>query len=377
MPDISLMMKPASAGCNLRCRYCFYADEAASRAEGARGVMTRETAALCARKALEHADGGMVTFAFQGGEPSLAGLEFFEHFVEDVRAANTRGSRVALAFQTNGVRIDDAWAAFFARHDFLVGVSIDGCAQVHDLLRPAPGGAPSHAVVAENLRRLRRFGVACNTLTVVTKQLARSVEDTYAFFASEGAAYQQYIPCMDPLGAKRGRLDYSLTPRAYAKFLHRLFLLWRADLGRGRYISIRHFDNWMGILVGRPPESCNMRGRCSVQYVAESDGSIYPCDFYCLDEWRLGDVHSGSFADFDERRRALGFIERSLPVPDECRRCPWYPLCRNGCPRDRVERPGKPALNYYCDAHREFFSLHAQGLADAARLILEKGLTPE
>lgn len=363
MPPVHLMLKPASAGCNLRCRYCFYADEAASRAVGVRGVMTRETAALAARRALEHAEGSC-TFAFQGGEPTLAGLEFFERFVEDAKAANTRGVRVAYAFQTNGVALDDRWAAFFAKNNFLVGVSLDGTAAVHDALRPAPGGNPSHAVVLENLRRLRRFGVACNVLTVVTKQLARNVRETYELFGREDLRYQQYIPCMDPLGEAHGAHDYSLTPREYGKFLHRLFCLWKADLDRGRYVSIRHFDNWMGILLGNPPESCNMRGVCSVQYVAEADGSVYPCDFYCLDEWKLGDVRTDSFADLDARREALGFLARSVPVPDECRRCPWYALCRNGCPRDRE---GAENRNIYCAAHREFFSLHARELADAAR----------
>lgn len=370
MPAVSMMIKPASAGCDLRCRYCFYADEAAHRAQGVRGRMTRRTAALCAGKALEYARGGPCSFVFQGGEPSLAGLNFFEDFVRDAEAANTARSPLHWSFQTNGYSLDDAWAAFFARHGFLVGVSIDGAAAVHDALRPAAGGAPSHAVVLKNLRRLRRFGGECNTLTVVTKQLAANVGQAYAFFRDEGIAFQQYIPCMDPLEGTA--TDCSLTPKTYARFLHRLFLLWKEDLDRGRYLSIRHFDNWMGILAGRPPESCNMLGVCSPQFVVEADGSVYPCDFYCLDQWLLGNIAEGTLAEMEARSRALGFVERSLPVPEECRRCPWYPLCRNGCPRDR-DRTGKTR---YCEAHREFFSLHARDLAQAARTILVHGLQP-
>ena len=373
MPPVHLMLKPASAGCNLRCKYCFYADEAACRAEGMRGMMTRETAALAAEKALAHAE-GLCTFAFQGGEPTLAGLSFFKDFVAAAERANRRGVRIDYAFQTNGIALDEEWAAFFAEHHFLVGVSIDGCAAVHDALRPFPDGSPSHARVMRNLRMLRDAGVECNVLTVVTKQLARSVRETYECFRDEGLLYQQYIPCMDPLGEARGGHGYSLSAKDYAKFLHRLFCLWKADLDAGRYVSVRHFDNWMSILLGRPPESCNMRGTCGVQYVAEADGSVYPCDFYCLDEWKLGDVHTDDFAAMDARRAQLKFIERSLPVPDECRRCPWYALCRNGCPRDRVPQPGgAPPKNCYCDAHREFFSLHARELRDAARLIVSRG----
>ena len=115
-----------------------------------------------------------------------------------------------------------------------------------------------------------------------------------------------------------------------------------------------------------------MLGVCSPQFVVEADGTVYPCDFYCLDEWALGSVAANTLEEMEARSRALGFVARSLPVPDECRRCPWYPLCRNGCPRDR-DSTGKTR---YCDAHREFFSLHARDLAQAARIIVSKGLRP-
>ena len=133
-------------------------------------------------------------------------------------------------------------------------------------------------------------------------------------------------------------------------------------------MSVRHFDNWIGILMGRPPESCNMRGACAIQYVVEADGSVYPCDFYCLDEWKLGNVMQDDLAACDEKRRQLRFVERSLPAPQQCRECPWYALCRNGCPRDRVQEPGDPvAINYFCEAHREFFGLHIREMQQIAQ----------
>ncbi len=366
MPPVHVMIKPASAGCNMRCSYCFYADEAASRQVGARGIMSPDTAAQIVKKALAHARGSC-SFIFQGGEPTLAGLDFFRHFVELVNGQRPPDVAVSYAFQTNGLLIDEEWARFFADNRFLVGVSMDGPAEVHDRLRPLAGGGAFHALVLDRLRLLRRAGVECNVLTVVTRQLARDIARTYDFFKEEGILYQQYIPCMDPLDAARGGQAYSLTPREYAKFLHRLFVLWKKDLDRGLYVSVRHFDNWLSILLGRPPESCNMLGVCSVQYVVEADGSVYPCDFYCLDQWALGSVLREDFDAFDARRRQLGFVERSLPVPPECGRCPWRALCRNGCPRDRVRQPGQTwAKNYYCDAYREFFSLHFRDLQQAA-----------
>ena len=159
-----------------------------------------------------------------------------------------------------------------------------------------------------------------------------------------------------------------LLGKEYAKFLHRLFCRWKADLDSGKYVSVRHFDNWIGILMGRPPESCNMRGACAIQYVVEADGSVYPCDFYCLDEWKLGNVMQDDLAACDEKRRQLHFVERSLPAPQQCRECPWYALCRNGCPRNRVQKPGDlVAINYFCKAHRGLFGLHIREMQQIAQ----------
>lgn len=371
MPNVSVMIKPASSGCDLDCRYCFYSDEAKHRKHAMRGIMSEETADLVIQRAFEFSGGGGCSFVFQGGEPSLAGLSFFEHFVDTVKASNSLHSPVSYSFQTNGLHIDDSWAMFFSRHDFLVGVSIDGIAAVHDAVRTAPGGGANHAAVLESLRCLRRFHVKFNTLSVVTKQLAQNIQASYELLKQEGVTFQQYIPCMEPLETHGKRPDYSLTPKMYGKFLHRLFSLWKSDLMKGRYISIRHFDNWMGIALGRAPESCNMRGICSPQFVVESDGSVYPCDFYCLDEWLLGNVRALSFEEMLGRSCALGFIDRSVAfIPEECRQCPWYSLCRNGCPRDR-DSSGKTR---YCDAHRVFFGLHARDISEAARLIIAKDL---
>lgn len=217
-----------------------------------------------------------------------------------------------------------------------------------------------------------RTGVECNTLTVVTKQLAQNIQQTYRLFSEIGVTYQQYIPCMDPLGAARGTFPYSLTPKEYAKFLHRLFCLWKKDLEQGKYVSVRHFDNWMSILMGFSAESCNMRGQCSVQYVMEADGSVYPCDFYCLDDWLLGNILHDEFSALDDRRKALHFIERSQAIPEECQKCNWYVLCRNGCPRDRVCLNGQGIpRNYYCEAHREFFGLHMRNLEQIVVMLTE------
>lgn len=193
MPPIHVLIKPASAGCNMRCRYCFYADEAACRQEGMWGIMSRETARAAIRRALAHAEGSC-TFMFQGGEPPLAGLDFFRFFADTVRQENRRGVQISYAFQTNGLALDAQWAEFLAQNQVLVGISMDGTAQVHDALRPAADGSGTHSTVMENLQMLRRAGVECNVLAVMTRQLARSINQTYDFFPSRAYSTSSTSP---------------------------------------------------------------------------------------------------------------------------------------------------------------------------------------
>lgn len=146
--------------------------------------------------------------------------------------------------------------------------------------------------------------------------------------------------------------------------------MWYEDLQHGEYISIRHLDNWLSIMLGERPEACNMSGQCSIQFVVEGDGGVYPCDFYVLDEWRMGTVGEASFAEMQQGEVAARFISASLHVPDQCRSCRWYGLCRNGCRRDRMVTPdGEIDLNCYCAAYQRFFSQRERQLMDAVRLI--------
>ena len=154
---------------------------------------------------------------------------------------------------------------------------------------------------------------------------------------------------------QRGEAGYHLSAENYGDFLIRLFDLWFEDLKKGEYISIRHLDNWLSILLGERPEACNMAGQCSVQFVIEGDGGVYPCDFYVLDEWRMGTVGETSFAEMQRGEVAQRFIQASLRVPEQCRACRWYGLCRNGCRRDRIVLPGGDIdLNCYCKAYQRF-----------------------
>lgn len=363
MHPINVMIKPASASCNLRCKYCFYADEAAIRQVPNYGKMSRETLEEVVRLFMQNARGSC-TFAFQGGEPTLAGLDFFEDVVRLEQKYSRPGLRVTNALQTNGMVIDADWCRFLAKNHFLVGLSMDGVKQTHDLYRQGPGGAGSFAQVQRAAQLMTQHGVEFNILTVVTRQLAKNITTVYNSYIKRGYLYHQYIPCMDALESQRGGEEYSLTPKEYGEFLKKLFDLWFNDLRRGFVVSVRYFDNLMMMLNGRPPESCAMAGHCNVQYLVEADGSVFPCDFYALDAFRLGRIPENTLEELDQKRKEIRFIEDSLQKPAKCQACPWLALCRGGCRRDCVDGPA--SLNYYCESYREFFAYAAPRLRQAA-----------
>lgn len=353
MRDAHFLIKPVSGLCNMRCRYCFYADEMKHRSRACYGRMEEATVQMLLQRAFEGTQRSC-TFLFQGGEPTLAGLDFYRRFVELARTLNRKGLQISYALQTNGYGLHEEWAEFFAQEKFLVGLSIDGYAALHDLYRVDGKGDGTARRVLRGAELLRQHGVAFNVLTVVTAQAAKHVEKIYRFFQRQGFAYQQYIPCLDPLGAVRGREQFSLLPEQYEAFLKKLFDLWYADVTRGQPVSIRYFDNLLGMLLGQAPESCGMLGRCARQLVVEADGRVYPCDFYVLDGYCIGNVHTDSMEKLEQNREATGFVEKSLEKDADCLACRWHFLCYGGCRRDR-EQNGLMERNYFCAAYRGFF----------------------
>lgn len=369
---MNLLIKPASGACNMRCRYCFYADEMAHREKAVIGMMSVGTLEVIVRRALETAE-RECCFMFQGGEPTLAGIEFYRKLIGFTSGYNTRRLRVSYAIQTNGFALDEDWAELFTRNKFLVGLSLDGPRELHDLNRRAAGGRGSFDEVMRTVALFDRHGVDYNILSVVTGESARRAVSIYNFFASKKFRYQQYIPCLDGFDADP-TAPRALTAKQYATFLRRIFDVWYADISSGKYVYNRTFENWMSIMLGRLPESCGMAGFCSPQYTIEADGSVYPCDFYVLDGYRLGNLLTDSFADLDRRRDELGFVERSRKLPDECSACRWLPLCRGGCYRERIGGNGEaPPKNRFCETYREFFPYAADRLAAAARMLTSPG----
>ena len=350
MPPLSLMIKPASGRCNLRCRYCFYADETASREVPDYGMMSEEMLEKVLQKALSEAEGSL-TVAFQGGEPTLRGLPFFERAAAILQEHARPGLKSSLALQTNGTLLDDSWCRFFKENQVLVGLSIDGTAGIHNRNRVDAKGEATLDTVLAAASLLKKHRVDFNTLTVVTDDTARRIDIIYAFFRKQGLLWQQYIPCLDGLGEAEGYL----TAEGYSRFLCRLFDLWEADVQAGRHIYIRQFENYLGMLMGRPPEACGMMGHCTQQWLIEADGSTYPCDFYALDDYYLGNFATDSLAKMDERRDALRFIEDSKEKDEACRLCRYHPICLGGCRRDRDPGDGQLQRTRFCEGYQMFF----------------------
>ena len=371
MPALSLLIKPASGNCNMRCRYCFYADELDNREIRSYGKMSVDTMHTIVDKAMEYGD-YECTIAFQGGEPTLAGLDFYRDLVAYVTAhENPKKLKIHYALQTNGYLINEEWAAFLGENHFLVGVSLDGLKEIHDRYRLDTAGKGTYQRVISAIRLLEKHQVEYNILTVVTAATARNGQKIYNYFKKNHFGYQQYIECLDPIGEEPGQHEYSLTPENYGEFLKSMFDAWYLDMRSGTYVYNRYFENLMMIMAGQQPESCNMRGVCGKQWVFEADGSVYPCDFYALDQWRLGNIQENSFEEMDEKRDELGFIQWSMRQQEDCQKCRWFGLCRNGCRRNREPVTAEHTnRNYFCKSYQMFFEYAYPRLTEIYQLYM-------
>jgi len=373
MTAASFLIKPASGRCNLACSYCFYLDEVEHRSVADYGLMTDETAVLLVDRAFE-LGASTYSFGFQGGEPTLAGLPFFRRFVSLVKERKRAGDRVDWALQTNGVLIDEHWARFLKDEGFLVGLSLDGPKLLHDAVRIDRQGRGSHGQVLAGLAALQAAEVPVNALCVVTDHIAANAAQVYRYLRRRGLHWMQFIPCLEPLDAtleaSAGGQPWSLHPETYGRFLKTLFDLWYDDHRRGTPASIRWFDNLVDMVLGQPPENCGMAGICSAYFTVEADGSVYPCDFYVTDAWRLGNIRDQPLSTLMSSETARRFVSSSEPVDPACQGCFAFPLCRGGCRRDREPfASGLPGLNRYCKAYKDFFGYAGERLVAMARAL--------
>ncbi len=354
MPPITVMLKPASGMCNMRCKYCFYADELQHRAIDNYGFMSEETLYNVLKNVLKYAT-GECTIAFQGGEPTLVGLPFFETVVKYQKELNVNKCKINNALQTNAYSLNEQWAQFFAKNNFLVGVSLDGPAEIHDKYRVDANEKGTYNRVMQTIQLFKKHNVEFNILTVVTATTCKSTQKIHGFFDRNNFNYRQFIPCLDPLEEVRGGHDWSLTPQLFAKHLQTSFQIYYSDALKGKKKYHRYFDNLLCMLNRQPPESCGMAGICSYQYVVEANGNTYPCDFYMLDEWIIGNLKTDSIEKLNENRKNIGFIKQSEKPHEFCLKCKWFALCRGGCRRDRDYFENGIQKNYFCESYKQFF----------------------
>lgn len=354
MPPLNLLIKPASGMCNMKCHYCFYHDITKNREQGSYGFMSEETLKNILKKGLEYADTSC-TIAFQGGEPTLAGLPFFERAVMLSKEYNKKNLEIHFALQTNGYDLSPKWAEFFAREQFLIGISIDGTIHTHDAYRKSGDGSATFLNIMKTIDHFAQYGVESNILTVVNRRTASSVGKIYQYYKKMGFSYLQFIPSLDPLETAPGTMEYSLTPEQYGQFLCGLFDLWYEDLIAGREIYIRQFYNYLSLLLTGNAESCDMNGFCSIQNVIEADGEVYPCDFFVLDEFKLGNLNNTGFDEIHKKRLDIGFLSSPKAPDSQCQACPYFPLCRGGCYRHRIMSGDEIHRNYFCKSYHIFF----------------------
>lgn len=360
MQDVTILIKPASSLCNMRCDYCFYCDVAKSREIPSYGVMNEEILDTLIRRAFAFADRS-VSFVFQGGEPLVAGLSFFKSVIKFQEKYNSRRIKVYNTVQTNGTLIDDKIAEFFEKNHFLLGVSLDGDMVLHNAHRKFSDGSGSYEKVIRGIELLKKHNVDFNVLAVITKDSAKAPSEVYKALKKYG--FLQFIPLIDDFDKET---DFSLSAEDYGHFLKEVFDLYYDDIMKGNYVSIRDFDSYVNMLRGLPPSSCAMQGRCGGYFTIESDGSVYPCDFYVTDEYRIGNISDSSFFSLMKSEKQKSFIEGSVCIDEKCVRCKWFSLCRGGC---RRYREPFPKIQKFCKSHYDFFEKCYDKIRNIAELV--------
>ena len=371
LPGFHIMAKPAGPICNLNCSYCFYLEKENLYPATSSWAMSDEVLESYIRQYITGQAAPTVTFAWQGGEPTLLGVNYFRKVVE-LEKKFSNGKRIENAFQTNGVLLDDAWAEFLADNRFLVGISIDGPAELHDCYRVNKGGQPTFKAVLRGLDYLKKHGVEFNTLTVVHSKNSRYPLQVYRFLKDVGSRFMQFIPIVervakapDPHGlvligpqskAEAAVSEWSVEPLRYGKFLCKIFDEWvRRDVAR---YFVQIFDVALESWLGMPPSLCVFRETCGENMAIEHNGDLYSCDHYVYPENRLGNITEHALAELvkSEQQYRFGSDKRDS-LPRYCRECEVRFACNGECPKHRFTKTpdGEWGLNYLCAGYKLFF----------------------
>ena len=393
------MIKPAGAVCNLDCAYCFYLHKEQLLDQPRQPRMSDDMLRRHIQQYIASQDGDEVVFSWQGGEPTLMGLDFFKRVVELQQQFKKPRQRIENDLQTNGTLLDDAWAAFLKQHGFLVGLSLDGPRELHDLYRVNKGGAPTFDKVFAVAKLLKKYGVAFNALCVVNRENAKRPLEVYRFLSQDlGTHRVQFTPCvesrqfdetapaltaasaMPTVGSSAARpgnpdsivTDWSVDPDEWGGFLCRVWDDWlRHDLGK---IHVNLFETAVVQSMGMPAQTCTQAPICGKALALEHNGDVYSCDHFVYPQYKLGNIaeqHEGNMA-LSQPQVKFGFAKRDA-LPRYCQTCKHLNLCWGECPKNRIVRTpeGEAGLNYLCPGWKRFYSHIARDIPTILRKMRE------
>jgi uncharacterized protein len=393
------MVKPIGPICNLNCAYCYYLHKKELLGSDRHFRISDEVLEAHIRQYIEGQDRDEVVFTWQGGEPTLLGLEFFRRVVALEQKYMRPNQRIENDLQTNGMLLDDEWGVFLRQNRFLVGLSIDGPQELHDAYRVTNDGQPTFAQAYAAAQMLHQHGVPFNTLTVVNRLNARRPLDVYRFLKNEIRPRQmQFIPCVEPKvfrsvapqhwdaavlplynspaahPANPGSVvtDWSVDPDDWGYFLCKVWDDWyRRDVGK---VFVNLFETAVAQWMGKESQLCIYHEFCGKGVALEHDGSLYSCDHYVYPEYRLGDIRrtSSSRLVFSEQQQAFGFA-KSFTLPLRCRQCQYLFACNGECPKNRLIRTpaGEAGLNYLCAGLLRFWNHIDKEVQDICRRLAQ------
>lgn len=371
MHPIHIMAKPSGPACNLNCTYCFYLEKQKLYPDARDWRMSPLVLESYIRQYIAAQPGNYVQFAWQGGEPTLLGIDFFRDVIR-LQERFGRGKKIENVLQTNGVLLNDAWAKFLGEHRFLVGISIDGPRELHDEYRTDKSGRPTFDQVLDAISLLKKHSVTFNTLTVVNRRNSQAPLSVYRFLKSIGSEYMQFIPVVERIARTPGAdglslaapsfageadvTPWSVEPAAFGEFLCDIFDEWvRRDVGR-RYVQI--FEVALEIWYGLGSSLCAFQESCGMAMVLERGGDLYSCDHFVYPQNKLGNIVQRPLRELvnSAQQRTFGSAKRDT-LPRYCLQCDVRYACNGECPKHRFLRTpdGESGLNYFCQAYKKFF----------------------
>ncbi|WP_394241256.1 anaerobic sulfatase maturase [Vibrio astriarenae] len=379
-----VMAKPSGSVCNIDCEYCFYLEKEQLYPERqSNWRMSDQTLERFIDQYIQAQSGSTVEFAWQGGEPTMLGLEFYQRVVE-LCAKYANGKQIYHAFQTNGLLIDENWCQFFKRHQFLVGISIDGPQHLHDQYRVTRSQKGTHSKVMKAIDLLKKHEIEFNTLTVVSAGNVGYPLEVYQFLKSIGSKYIQFIPLVERLSTDDNRwhldlaspLDHSktVTPwsvaaKDYGRFLVTIFKDWvKKDVGT---TFVQTFDSTLASWLNQPAGICTLAAECGHSFALEANGDLYQCDHYVYPEYKLGNIHHTTIEIMNNSPKAVQFSQsKSTSLNQKCNACRYRFACYGGCPKHRFVTTQKGQQhNYLCEGYFEFFRQSEKAMLIMAKLL--------